>query len=263
MNAVTLLIHDHQQVSGMFARFDEADERARTSLAGRICTLLGVHTRIEEELFYPAARQALGRRGADLIDEAAVEHASVKDLMRQIEHASDGDPLLAAKVHVMAEYVAHHLKEEETELFPKLQRTELDLEALGARLEERKRELLAESDVIDAAVDENELEEASIEEVEEDEAAELEQGQDEDEDEDEDDDDDDDDEDEDEDEDEEDFEADDDEDDGDVDEDDDVIDDEDEGEEDDEDEEVDQHRPSRRRYGASAAPIATPAEAAC
>jgi hemerythrin superfamily protein len=103
--------------------------------------MLTVHATIEEELFYPAARENSTEQ--DLLDEAEVEHASAKDLIAQIEGMDAGDELYDAKVKVLGEYIDHHVKEEE-ELFPKVKRAKLDLEALGGELAARKQELQAE-----------------------------------------------------------------------------------------------------------------------
>jgi hemerythrin superfamily protein len=72
-----------------------------------------------------------------------VEHASVKDLVSQIESGDPADDLFDAKVKVLGEYVTHHVKEEEGELFPKLEKTDLDLDVLGTELAERKQELMS------------------------------------------------------------------------------------------------------------------------
>ncbi len=141
-DAIALLKADHALVQGMFGQFGKArgDDRKR-ELAERIRQELKVHTQIEEEIFYPAAREAL--READLLDEAEVEHASAQDLISQIESSSPGAELYDAKVTVLGEYVKHHVKEEQNEMFPKLRKTKLDLKELGQRLEERKMQLQA------------------------------------------------------------------------------------------------------------------------
>ena len=142
-DATQLLRADHRKVQDLFDRFDKArDDNRKAELAKEICSELKVHTRIEEEIFYPAARDAL--KDQDLIDEAEVEHASAKDLIAQIEQAQPGDELFDAKVTVLGEYIKHHVKEEHTELFPKLKKTSLDLKALGRQLAERKEALMAE-----------------------------------------------------------------------------------------------------------------------
>lgn len=142
--AVKLLKQDHRAVAEALEEFESAAHEAKESIARRICKMLTVHSQIEEELLYPAARDALHSEDAHLVAEAHVEHASVKDLIQQIEQREEVDEEYEAKVEVMGEYVKHHVKEEETELFPKLERSSLDLDALGERLEERKRELMGE-----------------------------------------------------------------------------------------------------------------------
>jgi len=102
--------------------------------------MLTVHATIEEEIFYPAIRN-LDDETRDLVSEAAVEHQSLKDIVGRLEAAPPSDPLYDAGVKVLAEYVKHHVKEEENELFPKVRSSEIDLDALGERLMERKQEL--------------------------------------------------------------------------------------------------------------------------
>jgi hemerythrin superfamily protein len=160
MNAVKLLKQDHKLVSDLFEEFEEADEGEKSSIAERICKLLTVHAQIEEELLYPQAREALDEEDAELVSEAAVEHATAKDLIAQIEQSGEGEELWEAKVKVLGEYIKHHVKEEEGELFPKLQKTDLDLDELGEQLAERKSELMSEMGVPMEAEEEEEEEEA-------------------------------------------------------------------------------------------------------
>jgi hemerythrin superfamily protein len=147
-NAITLLRADHRAVEELFDRYERSSSRmkgnAKRQLAEQICHMLTVHTTIEEEIFYPAVRTA-HRDLADLLDEANVEHASAKELIAQIEAGDPEDELYDAKVNVLGEYVKHHVKEEQTELFPELKSSrKLDLAEIGARLEERKEELMGE-----------------------------------------------------------------------------------------------------------------------
>ena len=109
-------------------------------LALKICLALQVHTQIEEEIFYPAVREAIDKTA--LIDEALVEHASAKQLIAEIEEMDAGDELYDAKVKVLGEQVSHHIEEEEDELFPEVESSDLDLEALGQKMAARKAELL-------------------------------------------------------------------------------------------------------------------------
>jgi hemerythrin-like domain-containing protein len=150
-DAIALLKADHKTVSGLFKEYDKAeDDRARkVELATEICTELTIHAAIEEEIFYPQAREALGddEDGTSLLDEAEVEHGSLKVLIAQIEEALDGagpDEKTDAKVTVLKEYVEHHVKEEEKELFPKVRKSTMDLAEVGEELRARKEELKAE-----------------------------------------------------------------------------------------------------------------------
>lgn len=143
-HAVKLLKQDHRAVAEALEEFESAAHDEKESIARRICKMLTVHAQIEEELLYPAARDALDSEDAHLVAEARVEHASVKDLIQQIEDREQIDEQYEAKVCVLGEYVQHHVSEEEHEIFPRLERSSLDLDALGERLEERKRELMGE-----------------------------------------------------------------------------------------------------------------------
>jgi hypothetical protein len=144
VSALELLKEDHQEVDGFFDEYEtleDAGEKERLAL--KICLALTVHTQIEEEIFYPAAREAIEK--SELIDEAIVEHASAKQLIAEIEEMDTGDELYDAKVKVLGEQVRHHVEEEEDELFPEIESSELDLEALGKKMAERKAALFKET----------------------------------------------------------------------------------------------------------------------
>jgi hemerythrin superfamily protein len=141
-DAIAMLENDHREVESYFEQYKVAKSSAdKKGLAVSICEALRVHAQIEEELFYPAARKAT--RDHDLLDEATVEHAGAKVLIAEIEAMQPGMPLYDAKVTVLGEQIQHHVKEEERELFPKVRKTHLDLEALGAQMAERKAELIS------------------------------------------------------------------------------------------------------------------------
>lgn len=143
-NAFELLEHDHREVEEWLDEFDELedDEDRKGELAKEICLALTVHAQIEEEIFYPAARDATG--DDDLIDEAVVEHAAVKHMIAEIEKIKPGEELYDAKLRVLGEMVKRHIREEEEELFPELQSAKMDLDAVGKELAERKEELMSE-----------------------------------------------------------------------------------------------------------------------
>lgn len=146
-DAIAILTEDHKKVQNMFKAYkklmdeEEADEQ-KADLAEMICTELSIHAQIEEEIFYPACRDAI--EDSDLLDEAEVEHASAKDLIAQLQEMTPEDALFDAKVTVLGEYVNHHIEEEQGELFKKVRAADLDTVALGIGLMERKQELMAE-----------------------------------------------------------------------------------------------------------------------
>ena len=143
-DAIDLLVDDHMAVDAIFKKYEKlmeanAPAAQRQTLASEVCRMLKVHTQLEEEIFYPTVRSA-GVEG-DLLDEAEVEHASAKDLIKQIESMNPGDDLYDAKVKVLGEYIAHHVVEEHKEMFPKCRRLKIDLLGLRDQLETRKQEL--------------------------------------------------------------------------------------------------------------------------
>jgi len=150
-DAIAMLKQDHRTVSALFDEFAKADEEEQSAIAQRVCQLLTVHATIEEELLYPAAKQAFeDEEGEDLVNEAEVEHGSAKELIAKIEGMSSGDEHFKAAVTVLGEYIKHHVKEEEGQLFPQLKKTELDLQDLGARLADRKFALMEQMGIEEA-----------------------------------------------------------------------------------------------------------------
>lgn len=140
-SAIEVLMEDHDYVKKAFRAFEKMDEEDQPALVKQVCAALKAHTRIEEEIFYPAVRKAM--KDKDLLEEAEVEHDSAKALIRQLERMKPSDPKYAATFTVLGEYVNHHVKEEEDEMFPKVRRARINLKALGARLMQRKVRLAA------------------------------------------------------------------------------------------------------------------------
>jgi hemerythrin superfamily protein len=144
-DATMLLDADHNEVIRMFEQYKAAhDARRQQALASEIRQNLLVHMQIEEEIFYPALRGAI--KDTDMLDEAAVEHQSAKDLIAQIEQAGEADEMFDAKVKVLGEYIKHHVKEEEQAggIFAQAKKGDEDLDAMGERLKARKEELMAQ-----------------------------------------------------------------------------------------------------------------------
>lgn len=163
-DALHLLAEDHKKVIEMFEDFEEMkeenseDEEALQLLVETACAELTIHAQVEEEVFYPAAREAID--DMDLLDEAEVEHASARQLISELAAMQPGDDLYAAKFTVLGEYVKHHIQEEEKELFPKLKKAHIDLVELGEEIRERKLELQDELGVTSADEEEEDDEDA-------------------------------------------------------------------------------------------------------
>ncbi|MFY8102629.1 MAG: hemerythrin domain-containing protein [Ramlibacter sp.] len=149
-DACDLLDTDHRAFRKMFKEYEElTSSRARSAaqkkldLAHRICQELTVHAQIEEEIFYPAVRAAI--KDTELLDEAEVEHQALRNLIAQIQRASEADDMIDAKVKVLGEYMDHHVKEERGEIFTRARSArKLDLVAMREQLEQRKEVLMTE-----------------------------------------------------------------------------------------------------------------------
>lgn len=145
-DAIKLLMADHAKVKKLFKEFEKLskkkDEGGKEELAEQICKELTIHAQLEEEIFYPAVREAID--DDNLMNEAAVEHASAKDLIAQIQSMDVSNPMYDATVTVLGEYVNHHIEEEENEIFPKAEKAKIDMEEIGSEIAERKEALTEE-----------------------------------------------------------------------------------------------------------------------
>jgi hypothetical protein len=142
MDAIALLKADHDEVKQAFKEFekmDHEDTAAMEELVSTVCEALKAHTTVEEEIFYPAVRAAI--EDDDLMNEAQVEHESAKGLIEQLEGMDATDPMYVATFTVLGEYVLHHVKEEEDEMFPSAKKAKVDMEELGEQMQARKDEL--------------------------------------------------------------------------------------------------------------------------
>ena len=140
-DAVALLKAEHEAVSQLFAEYEKTRSVPnKKALVAKICTALSVHAQIEEEIFYPAVKAAL--KDKLLVPEATVEHAGVKDLISQLKGLEPDGEMYDAKVKVLSEYVKHHVKEEQNEMFPKAKASSIDMAELGARMAARKDDLM-------------------------------------------------------------------------------------------------------------------------
>lgn len=141
--AIKLLKQDHRIFDRLFKEFEneKTPRKRKVEIAQELCLRITVHSKIEEEIFYPAIK---GTVDEDEIDEAVVEHHAADDLIRELEEMDGSEDLYDAKVHVLGEQIRHHVEEEETEMFEEAMQAGLDLDKVGQRLKSRQDELLRE-----------------------------------------------------------------------------------------------------------------------
>jgi hemerythrin superfamily protein len=139
-NAVDLLTRDHRLVDELFASILQAAPQQIDPLTRRLCKMLRIHTQIEEELFYPAARRALGEDA--MVDKAEHDHAEAKESITRVESLSADDPELRQTIATLRAQITAHISSEEKELFPPMRKARIDLVALGLTLAERRDTLM-------------------------------------------------------------------------------------------------------------------------
>lgn len=135
-DALRMLKDDHDKVKALFNRFERSNGSSKERIAQTICAELTLHAKLEEDVFYPAVRQATD--DDDMMNEAEIEHATAKDLIAQIQGSSPDDERFDALVTVLSEYIKHHVREEEGEMFKKVRRSRLDTRALGEQMLDHK-----------------------------------------------------------------------------------------------------------------------------
>ena len=150
-DAIDLLDADHLEVHGLFQSYRElvrtgAPALQRRALAEEICMELTIHAKVEEELFYPAVREAL--QDDELLDDAEGEHGSQRELMAQILATAAEDELYDARVAVLSDYVERHVRNEREQVFNRALAARLDLQSLARAISVRKEELRAVSDAL-------------------------------------------------------------------------------------------------------------------
>jgi len=138
-----LLHEDHERVADLFFQFSQTDEKAeQESLVKDIIKELFVHATVEEEIVYPAVRKDV-EDSEDMMDEADTEHHMIKVLLSELAAMKADDDFFKAKVTVLAELVKHHVEEEEKEMFKEIHDSDIDPEALGKKIMQRKEDLEA------------------------------------------------------------------------------------------------------------------------
>lgn len=143
-DAIELLMADHRIVEGLFAKFEATDDKdEKQRIAQQVCLELMVHATIEEEIFYPAVKEAVEE---DIYNEAYVEHDGAKMMIAEILEGSAEDDFYDAKVKVLSEMIKHHVKEEEQRdgLFAQAKKGDVDMAELGAELAARKEAVIAQ-----------------------------------------------------------------------------------------------------------------------
>ena len=144
-NAVDMLLMDHQTVNGLFKEFEKLHEAEEDTgkVIDSVRNALLIHDALEMEIFYPAVRERAGEEEEEILDEAEVEHMTVQQLLAKLRPGKLEEKKREAHFTVLMEYVKHHVKEEENELFPKLKKLKrLNLDALGERMLTRRTALL-------------------------------------------------------------------------------------------------------------------------
>ena len=142
--AIEMLMADHRKVEALFKQYEKAKDAgddSRRDVAETICAELTVHATVEEEILYPWLRETLEDEDLEMVEEAQVEHNGAKDLISQIQGATSVDEIYDAKVKVLSEYIKHHVKEEEEEIFPEVSSEKEALDEMGEQMEARKAEL--------------------------------------------------------------------------------------------------------------------------
>ena len=149
-DAVALLRDDHAKVSALFEQYEKSRSATKKqSLVATICRELTIHAMVEEEIFYPAVKAAL--KDKELVPEAIVEHSTLKEFIARLDGKLPDGEWFDAQVKVMSEYVKHHVREEQTEMFPKARKTRLDMAELAKRIVGRKQELMADPESLPKA----------------------------------------------------------------------------------------------------------------
>jgi hemerythrin-like domain-containing protein len=146
MNAITMLKEDHKKVKSLFREFEQAGERAykkKQEIAEKIFEELDIHSRLEEEIFYPAVRAKSRKEDEHVVAESLEEHHVVDLLIGEIKKLAPEDERFTAKLTVLIENVEHHIAEEEEEMLPEAEAMMADeLEELGDKMERRKQEIM-------------------------------------------------------------------------------------------------------------------------
>lgn len=133
---------DHALIAALFFDYESSkSNKKKKEIAVKICTELSVHAQVEEEIFYPAFKRAM--RDKLLVSGASVEHATLKELIAQVEGQEPDGEMFDAKIKVLSEYLKYQVKEEQNEMFPKAKARKIDLEEMGVKITQRNETLMS------------------------------------------------------------------------------------------------------------------------
>jgi iron-sulfur cluster repair protein YtfE (RIC family) len=139
-NAIQMIRQDHRKVEGLFKKFDQAKSNGvKKRICDQVIAELEVHTKLEEEIFYPAVRKKLGEQ--NMVEEAEQEHQQAKDIIQELKTMDGQDEQLEEKFSELVECIKHHVEEEQSEMLPKADESDMDLAHYGEQMTERKKEL--------------------------------------------------------------------------------------------------------------------------
>ena len=139
-NATQMIRQDHKKVEGLFKKFEQTKgSQPKRRLAETAMAELEVHAALEEEIFYPAVKREVD--DGSMVQEAMEEHQTVKQLISELKGMKEADDEFESQFSQLVENVQHHVQEEENEMLPKVEESELDLNSLGEQMSQRKQEL--------------------------------------------------------------------------------------------------------------------------
>ncbi len=140
-NATQMIRQDHKKVEGLFKKFEQTQgSQAKRRLAENAMAELEVHAALEEEIFYPAVKKEVDD-GSSMVQEAIEEHQTVKQLISKLKGMQEADEEFESQFSQLMENVQHHVEEEESEMLPKVEESQLDLNSLGQQMAQRKQQM--------------------------------------------------------------------------------------------------------------------------
>jgi hypothetical protein len=140
MNAIDILRKDHERVKELFSEYDtlSGDGAKKNEIAQTVLRELELHSRVEEDIFYPAMRSKSVKNGKELVKHNLSEHHEMDSLIAELRDTDISDPDFEDKFQELMEETEEHIEEEESEMFPKAQILGKELDTLGQQIQEEK-----------------------------------------------------------------------------------------------------------------------------